>query len=340
MTKILQIMAGAKVGGAEEFYMRLIPALSAAGVDQRAILRHHPAREAILTAAGIPFATARLGGPFDLSTRRVIRHEVGQYTPDLVLAWMSRAAKYAPSGKHVLAARLGGYYDLKYYRNCDHLIGNTEAIRSYLVDQGWPADRAWYIPNFVDGNPAEPVERETLTTPDDAPLLLALGRLHTNKAYDVLIESLAQTTSAYLWIAGEGPLEQSLRAQAEKLGVTDRIRFLGWRTDIPALLAAADVLVCPSRHEPLGNVVIEGWAHNVPVVAANSDGPRSLIEDGVTGLLTPIDDADSFAQAINRVLLTPAFAAALASAGAAAYQTAFTEEIVVQQYQAFFEKVL
>jgi glycosyltransferase involved in cell wall biosynthesis len=118
------------------------------------------------------------------------------------------------------------------------------------------------------------------------------------------------------------------------------VRFLGWRNDVPELLATADLLVCPSRHEPLGNVVIEGWAHGVPVVAANSDGPRSLIRNEETGLLVPINDADTLSRSINRLIDSPNFAAELASAGYRAYQTTYTENIVVQQYQAFFEKVI
>ena len=340
MTKVLQVMAGAAVGGAEEFFMRLVPALARAEVEQRVAIRSHDAREAFFKSTGIQTVTARFGGMLDFSTRGIVRREVADFTPDIVMAWMSRAARCCPTGEHVLAARLGGYYNLKYYRHCDHLIGNTEAIRSYLITQGWPEENAWYIPNFVDGTRADAIDRSNHDTPDDAPLLLALGRLHENKAFDVLIAALADIPNTYLWIAGDGPLDPALRAATHTHGVADRVRFLGWRNDIPELLATAELLVCPSRHEPLGNVVIEGWAHGVPVVAANSDGPRSLIRDEETGLLVPIDDADALARSINRLLDLPEFAVELASAGNRAYQTTYNENIVVQQYKAFFEKVI
>ena len=339
MTKVLQVMAGAVVGGAEEFFMRLVPALARAGVSQEVVLRRHDAREANLRTAGIETVAARFGGPFDLATGRIVRRAVDNFDPDVVLAWMSRAARFAPSGQHVLAARLGGYYDLKYYRRCDHLIGNTEAIRDYVVAEGWPAERAWYIPNFVESARAGPAERVAMDTPPDAPLLLALGRLHENKAYDVMIEAMSDIPDAFLWIAGDGPREGELRKAAKTAGVDGRVRFLGWRTDTAALLAAADLLVCPSRHEPLGNVVIEAWAHDTPVVAADSDGPRNLIRHGETGLLVPVNDADALARAINDLLKAPERAANLASAGLRAYEASFTEDIVVRQYQAFFEEV-
>ncbi len=339
MTRVLQVMAGAEVGGAEEFFMRLVPALSLAGTEQRAVIRHHASRQAILRDAGVDVRSARFGGLLDFTTRRVLQRQIREFAPEIVLAWMSRAAKYAPAGNHVLAARLGGYYPLKNYRHCDHLIGNTEAIRDYLVKEGWPAERAWYIPNFVDGTRAPPRDRAVLDTPADTTLLLALGRLHRNKAFDVLIEALSDIPNTYLWIAGDGPLMPSLRSEAERLGLRERVRFLGWQDDTAALLAAADILVCPSRHEPLGNVVIEGWAHGLPVVAAASDGPRKLIVDRENGLLVPVDDADALAAAITELAANVDLSRQLAARGLTAYEGAFTQDKVVRQYQAFFEKV-
>jgi len=340
VTKVLQVIAGAAVGGAEEFFMRLVPALARANIEQKVALRRHAGRERILRACGIATVPARFGGVFDFKTGRVVRKAIREFDPDVILAWMSRGARFVPHGRHVLVARLGGYYDLKYYRHCDHLIGNTEAIRDYLISGGWPKERAWYIPNFVNARPTEPVDRASLHTPTDATLLLALGRLHENKAYDVLINALPNIPQAYLWIAGEGPRDIPLRAAAKANGVAERVRFLSWRDDAPALIAAADILICPSRHEPLGNVIIEAWAHKTPVVAARSDGPRNLIHDGETGLLVPIDDADALAKAVNQLIEAPEYASKLASAGLDAYQTSFTEDIVVRKYQALFEGIV
>lgn len=170
-------------------------------------------------------------------------------------------------------------------------------------------------------------------------MILALGRLHPNKAFDTLIDALAQVPEAYLWIAGEGPLLGELERQAAKLGVIARTRFLGWRDDVAGLFAAADLFVCPSRHEPLGNVVIEAWAQGKPVVAAAAQGPSQLIFDGENGLLTPVDDASAMAGAINRVLGDHDFAAHLGRTGQAAYQAQFTEAAVVQRYLDFLTQV-
>ena len=342
--RVLQVMAGAQHGGAELFFERLVMALGRAGVEQRAVIRTAPDRAARLRAAGIATNELRFGGRLDFLTRPALRREVAQFLPDIALTWMSRATQKFPERsavqvRPVHCARLGGYYPLRHYRHCDHLIGNTMDVVDYIVAQGWPAKRAHYLPNFVDAETVKPLSREMFSTPMEAPLLLAMGRLHRNKGFDVLLTSLAQLPGVYLWLAGEGPQERALRNQAERLQIADRVRFLGWRDDGPALLAAADMLVCPSRIEPLGNVVIEAWAQGKPVAAARARGPEVLINDGVSGLLADCEDADALAHAIRHILASPVLAADLAAAGRKAYELNFTETAVVAGYQTFFEKV-
>jgi glycosyltransferase involved in cell wall biosynthesis len=240
----------------------------------------------------------------------------------------------------VHVGRLGGYYDLKYYRRCDHLIGNTRALVDWAMRRGWPRERAHYLPNFVpDTAAAAPLDRSLLATPEAAPLALALGRLHPNKGFDLLFEALAAAPAVHLWIAGEGALRRSLERLVARLGLTRRVRFLGWREDVPALLASADFLVCPSRHEPLGNVVLEAWAARLPVVATASDGPRELIEEGESGLLVPHNDAFALARAMARLADDSALRARLAVGGRRAFEADFTEAAVVDRYCKFFDRV-
>jgi glycosyltransferase involved in cell wall biosynthesis len=337
--RVLQAMAGAPRGGAEVFFERLVPALSRAGLAQHVLIRRNAPRAARLRQAGVDPVELAFGGVLDFSTGRAFRREVRRFQPDIVLTWMSRATRFCPRNGFVHVARLGGYYKVKYYRHCDHLIGNTQDIVTYLVDNGWPADRAHYLPNFVDAARMTAVPRAMFTTPDHVPLALALGRLHENKAFDVLIAALRDLPRLWLWIAGEGPKKAALQSQAEAAGVAERVRFVGWRDDVPALLAAADVLVCPSRHEPLGNVVIEGWAHRRPVVAAASAGPRSLIRDGESGIIVPVDDASALAAALSRVLADDGLRARLIDGGIQAYDADFTEAAVVKRYLDFFAEV-
>ncbi|MBT6242400.1 MAG: glycosyltransferase [Rhodospirillaceae bacterium] len=338
--RVLQVMAGAEYGGAEAFFTRLVLALRRAGLHQRVVIRKNEARASTLREGGIEPVELRFGGPLDIWTRMGLKREIDSFYPHVVLTWMNRATSMCPRGDFVHVARLGGYYDLKYYSKCDHLVGNTEDIADYLTGKGWPAERAHYLPNFVSAETAAPLDRKDFYTPNDATLLLAMGRLHENKAFDVLLDALSRIPNAYLWLAGEGPKRAELEAQAEKIGVKPRVRFLGWRDDIAALLASCDVFVCPSRHEPLGNVVVEAWAQSKPVVAADSLGPGVLIKQDENGVLVPIDDSKSLSYAISQVLVDENLRSGIARHGRTTYEERFTEEAVVAQYLNFFESIV
>ncbi|MDB5476588.1 MAG: glycosyltransferase [Phenylobacterium sp.] len=334
---VLHLLGTAGEGGAETYFVDLVAALSRAGVRQAAAVRRHPTREARLTAAGLPVETFAFSGPLDILTRPRVAAFARKTETKLALAWMSRAARHTPKGPWARIGRLGGYYNLKYYRGFDLLVANTEDIADWIVGQGWPAGQVRCIPNFATApKDVPPVDRASLDTPPGAPLLLGMGRLHEAKAHDVSLAALKDIPEAYLWIAGVGPEEAKLKALAEALGVADRVRFLGWRTDPSALYRTADVCVFPSRYEPLGNVVIQAWAHGLPVVAAASQGPKALIRDGEDGLLVPVDDPDVLAAGVRRLLDAPKLRADLAAKGQARVAAEFSEAAVVAQWTELF----
>lgn len=334
---VLHLLGTAGDGGAETYFVDLVTALQRAGVGQAAAIRRHAGREAALTAAGVPVKVLGFGGPLDILTRTAAAGYARLQDAKLLLAWMNRAARHTPKGPWARIGRLGGYYNLKYYRGFEELVANTEDIAEWIVSQGWPAGRVRCIPNFAAA-PADgaALDRASLDTPAGAPLLLAMGRLHESKAHDVSLRALAELPDAYLWIAGVGPLEAKLKAMAQALGVAARVRFLGWRNDPSALYRAADVCVFPSRYEPLGNVVIQAWAHGLPVVAAASQGPRALIEDGRDGLLVPVDDAPALAEGVRRLLAEPRLADGFKARGLGRVAAEFSEAAVVAQWKTLF----
>ena len=339
MTRLLQAMAGARYGGAEAFFSRLALGLARSGQEQKLVIRDHAERAAHLRGEGIAVTELPFRGRFDLRTGLVLRRLVRDWQPQVVLTWMSRATIAMPRGRFVRVARLGGYYDLKYYRRCHHLIGNTRDIVAYMIGQGWPAERAHYLPNFVDDRRVPAVPRSSLGTPEGALLVLALGRLHRVKGFDVLLQAVARTPGAHLWLAGDGPERAALQRLIHSLGIAERVRLLEWREDVPALMASADLLVCPSRHEPLGNVVLEAWAQRVPVIASAAEGPRALIQPGRTGLLVPVEDADALAAAIGLLKADSGRRAELADAGYAAFAAEFVEARVTAAYRDLIGRV-
>jgi len=337
--RVLQAMAGRKEGGAERFFARLVIALDNAGIKQHVLIRNSAACAGWLRQGGMSAVELPFGGRLDLLTARRFRKEIEQFKPQVVLTWMNKATRFCPKPNGFIhVGRLGGYYNLKYYRSCHHLVANTSDIVDYVNKMGWKKS-IHYLPNFAHAIPAKPASRRALDTPEHAPLVLSLGRLHHNKGFDVLLRAMMHVPEAYLWIAGTGPLENELFHSVNELGLVGRVRFLGWRDDVAALHAAADVYVCPSRHEPLGNVIIEAWAQGKPVVSAASKGPAELITNEESGLLVQVDDVIGLSDAIRRVFTDKTLADRLATGGFRAYENEFTESIVVGRYISFLKKL-
>jgi glycosyltransferase involved in cell wall biosynthesis len=117
------------------------------------------------------------------------------------------------------------------------------------------------------------------------------------------------------------------------------VRFLGWRTDRSALLRASDLCVFPSRYEPNGTVVVEAWAHGIPLVTAASAGPAWIARDNDDALIAPIDDVDGLAERMRAVLSSKDLAAKLVANGRKRIEQEFSEKAVVGQYIKMFETV-
>jgi glycosyltransferase involved in cell wall biosynthesis len=331
-------MAGARLGGAELFFERLCVALHEAGDEILPVIRRDPARAAALRAAGLPVVELAFGGTWlDWRTTPALRRALGVFAPDVAVSWMSRASDHMPRGKWVTVGRLGGYYDLRHYRACDHLVGNTRGIVAWLRGRGWPASRTHYLPNFSRDFGALAAAPDLADLP--RPLLLGLGRLHADKGFDTLIDALAMVPAATLAIAGAGPEDAVLRRRAHRRGVASRVRFLGWREDVGGLLAACDIFVCSSRVEPLGNMVLEAWSARRPVIAAAAAGPGELIRAGVDGILVPLEHPRALAEAIQRLVAQPEQAACLAHAGRARFESEFARGPALRRWREFLQAV-
>jgi glycosyltransferase involved in cell wall biosynthesis len=345
--RILQVMAGGAHGGAEEAFVDTCITLHDAGIEQHIVTRRNDARLKRLREAGLPVTTLPFGGALDVYTMLALRCKIHSLRPDIVQSWMSRAAHFVPKAgpqdSYCHVARLGNYYKLKYFTSANAFVAVTPMIADYLIQNGHAPGRVRQINNFADlgdDDQAAPLSRADYATPEGAPLLLALARLHDNKGLDVLLRALVDVPDAWLWIAGDGPKRDELEALAAELGVMDRVRFLGWRDDRSALLKTADICVLPSRDEPFGTTFVQAWAYQTPLIASTADGPRQFVTHEHDGLLVPIDDPNALAQAIDRLGGDPGLQDQLIDNGYAHYQQAFTREQCINAYLAFYRDVL
>ncbi|QNT78826.1 glycosyltransferase [Entomobacter blattae] len=331
--RVVHVMAGAETGGAELFFERLVVAQHNVGVNVFPIIRKNEKRSARLQEKGLNPLELNFGGYLDMRTGICLKDSLKKFQPHVVVAWMNRAARFIPRGEWKTVGRLGGFYSLNYYKNCLHLVGNTHGIVEWIKQQNWPAENVHYLPNFVDSVTSHGERPPFL--PLGVPFVLALGRFHTNKAFDVLLRAVALCSTLHVVIAGDGPERSTLEAMVEQLKLQGRVHMPGWIEQPGRWIAACDVLVCPSRHEPLGNVIIEGFAAKKPVVAAASEGPVELIVHNVNGLLAPLENAEALAIAIQDVLGDKTLSERLASAGYRTYQTQFAIAPVVTLWNNF-----
>ncbi|GAA4287452.1 glycosyltransferase family 4 protein [Georgenia daeguensis] len=186
------------------------------------------------------------------------------------------------------------------------------------------ARRAVVVPNGVDpaefATPAEGGGRTLAESAHRRPTVLALGRVEHRKGFDLLLDAFARADlpdGTRLVIAGDGGALAPLRAQAARLGISGSVDFPG-RLSRPAVaeaLTRATVLVVPSRVEPFGIVVLEGWRAGLPVIATRNGGPAEIMTDGVDGLLVDPQDTAALAAALADVLREPELAARLAAGG-------------------------
>lgn len=328
--KVLHIVAGGDRGGAETYCLDAIQALHDAGVVQRVVCRPHPHYLEVLERLGIPYVALRFTLWERLSGRgaRVIRRAIDEFSPDLLHAWMGRAASFVPAGVAVpVLGWFGGYYDLKRFRRCDAFVGVTRDLRRHLVETSGCAERCFVAHTFGTLAPQPALARATLQTPEHAPVVLLLSRMHRKKGVDTLLQAAQALPDAYFWLAGDGPELAAYRRLATRLGLDARVRFLGWRSDRAALLAAADVCALPSRYEPFGTVIAESWHAGVPLVAARAAGASQYVSDGVDGLLCEIDDADGLARQLHRAISDAPLRQALVAGGRKTYAALFSREV-------------
>ena len=205
------------------------------------------------------------------------------------------------------------------YRAPDRVVTISSGVADGLVrDFGVPRDRVRVVHNPVAVARISQRAQEAGGVCFPSRFIVACGRLHRQKGFDVLLRAVGRLRDAELAVVllGEGPERGALEALARELGLGARLVMPGFVENPWAWIARASAFVLPSRWEGFASVLVEAMACGTPVVAADCDyGPREIVHDGQTGLLARTDDAASLAAGIHRVLVDPALGKELAARG-------------------------
>ncbi len=328
-------------GGAERTVVNLAGALQAAGCPGVIVIPARGegwlAREA--ASAGVPVERFDLDAGFTPAAVRRLADVFRRHAVTLahshefaMTVWTGWAARRVGAA-HVATMHGSRYYAGRLRRRLalraslalgGRLVAVSRQLAGHLSRDLWiRPDRVVTIANGIAWSPAPPAPlRRLLGAGPTDPLILAVGNLYPVKGHAHLVAALARLAArhpaAHVVIAGRGELGEALRALARRLGLEHRVHLLGFRSDVPALLAAADVFVLPSLSEGLPLSLLEAMSAGRPVVASDTGDVRTVLEGGRLGVLVEPGNAEQLAAALDRLLSRPAEAARMGAAAAAA----------------------
>lgn len=363
--RVLQLLAGCKVGGLEKVVLSLVSRLHR-DFDFRVVVyddSEGPLRESF-AAYGTPVHhLARRPGvdlvyPFRLA--RVLRRE----KIDVVHAHNGTALFYGG-----LAAILAGGKRLVFTahdrsvpqvpsRPVQWLLGRATTYAVAVSDLGrqdllsvdsFHPERVVVVHNGADeadfaGRVTRDHARRALGLPEDAEIVGTVARLHPEKNVALLVRAFARVATerpaAFLVIAGDGPERAECERIAAERGVSDRCRFLGMRRDVAAVLTALDVFALSSEREGLPLAVLEAMGAELPVVSTEVGAVREVIADGESGWIVPPGSESALSEALVRVLRDPDRARAMGRRGGEIFRSAFTLERMASAYGRVYREAM
>jgi glycosyltransferase involved in cell wall biosynthesis len=334
-------------------------------------LRRHGGRPIFALRSGVPLAKRALDagiqvvtidpliaewGPWTvLRLRRVIRRErvsivhaqSGHTMALAALASLGTGAKIVFARRVTTPLRANRPTRWKYAR-ADRLISVSKAGVEGLLRAGVSPERVRVVPSGVPlSKLAKPATTELLASfgvPAGAPLAVLVASLSAAKDPSTFVRAIQvarrEVPALHALLVGDGPLRDSLAAEISSLGLDGFVHLTGFRTDPESLEAAASVVVLTSKSlEGTPGVLLDALALGIPIVTTNVGGVPEVIEDGISGLILPIGDADALGRAIARVLLDAPLAARL-SAGARARAPKFSIENTVNSTMVVYRELL
>ncbi|MBS1816590.1 MAG: glycosyltransferase [Acidobacteria bacterium] len=234
-------------------------------------------------------------------------------------------------------------------RLTDCIVANSEAVRQdTLASEGLRPDDVLVIHNGIEAGryhgERDTGVREQLGAEGDSPVAVVLANLIHYKGHRYFFEAwsavLRSHPRAVAWLVGDGPLRSAFEAELGARGLSSSVRVLGTRTDVPRLLASADVLVHPSLEEGFSNALLEGMAAGLPVVATDVGGNPEAVLDGKTGYLVPARDAAALAHAIGQVFSRPDLGRSMGEAGRRRVMQEFQLGTMIRRYEDLYLRLL
>ncbi|HYR97175.1 MAG TPA: glycosyltransferase [Candidatus Binatus sp.] len=339
--RILHVDPERAWGGGEVQVAGLVRALVAGG--HRPAVAADPVGPLARVAAelGVPVAPLRVANHFDLRAGVALRRLARDY--DVVHFHTARAHALAPmcrgfGARLVVTRRMdyvpagGPYVRFLYNHAVDAVIAISAGVRDALLRVGVRPERIRVVPSGIDADalvappPARAAVRREWGIGEEQIAVVVVGALERRKGHAVLLDAAARLAPAAIGLryvfCGEGREAAAIARTAAPLD--GMVRMAGFRADVPACLAAADIVALPSLHEGLGVAALEAMAAGRPVVASRVGGLAEVLEHEATGLLVPPGDPGALATALARLAGDPALRTRLGAAGRERVRVRFT----------------
>jgi glycosyltransferase involved in cell wall biosynthesis len=359
--RILHIDPEKNWGGGESQVLGLTTYLTRAGHHSVVAANPEGSLYRALSTAGLSACPLRVRNSCDLLAGLRLRRLVTTDRYDLVHFHTARAHALSPwvahtGAKRVVTRRMD--YPLKkgrvtrflYIHSVDAVVAISAGVRAALLAAEVPAAHIRHIPSGVETSrfchdPAARAHiRRLYGFGAHETVVLSVGALAERKGYRTLLQAARQLQHQGLGlrylVCGEGVLRAALQEEARTLGLETEVRFVGFCTEIPPYLSAADLFVHVPLWEGLGVAVIEALAAGLPVVASRVGGIPDLISDQKTGLLVPPQDSTALAAALHRLARAPAWASTLGRAGQTQARARFDMTVMARNNVALYHELL
>ncbi len=350
--KTLHLIGSKKMGGAERWFFRFTKALDERIEVERGIRK---GSELCKIKDGIRTHFLLFKTVWDPISKIQIKRLIKKVSPHIVQTYMGRATRltYIPKESGIIhVSRIGGYYKLHSFTHAHAWIGNTKGICDYLLKNGFPKKRVYLIYNFVEIPHNFCSEKELNKKKKELKIgledfvILSLGRLIPVKGHEYLIKALSILKDKFkipvkLILLGDGPLKEKLKDLSQSLNVDEQIVFYGWSDEPEIFYQLCDLVVFPSlKMETFGNVILEAWAYEKPVVCTNFLGAQEIAEDEINVLKVPCKDPIALAERIILAIKKEDLRKFIAKNGKEKVLKEFNREKIISQYIELYKYLL
>lgn len=359
--KILHLITGLEVGGAEMMLLKTLPCMQSDFDNRVCCIHGHGPMGEKLESAGIPVYYLNLKNIFDLNIIFRFKKIIEVFHPDVLVTYLIHAdlfgrvlGKIFGIRKIICSIRVKlvqwKYIPLLILDGLtsflvNHYHFNSQAVADMYTKYFFLSkEKITVIPNGLEIEKYQiPIDRiakcKELGLPDNIPLIGCIGRLEKQKGQKYLLEAFAillKNTQAFLIFIGDGSDKKQLETLSKKLGIKSSVKFLGKRTDVPEILQILAIFVLPSLYEGMSNAMMEAMATGLPIIATDIPENRELL--GKNGVLIPPRNPSVLAEKISFILENNTFAEELKVSAKKEASIRLSLDIVIQKFVSLFEK--